>query len=216
MGELDGANRNISAADFARAAAGRLHASPRAHDGANGKGDHSIDPGPPMMDFDSPREAAVLIPILDQRGHATVLLTRRTDHLPTHAGQIAFPGGKIDPGDATPAEAAMREAKEEVGLDRCWINPIGYLDPYLSRTGYLITPVVSIVRRGFELSPNEGEVAEIFEVPLGFLMNADNHRQDHAVFRGARRTFYAMPYGERYIWGATAGILHQLYETVYG
>lgn len=215
MKQLNDPSRPITAADFARAAEGLLHADPIEHDPDNGKGDHTIDPGPPLNDG-SLREAAVLIPILDRHDHATVLLTQRTDHLPTHAGQISFPGGKIDASDAGPAEAALREAHEEVGLETRWITPIGFLDPYLSRTGYLIIPMVSIIQGDFELSPNEQEVADIFEVPLGFLMNADNHQRDHAVFGGVRRTFYAMPYGDRYIWGATAGILRQLYETVYG
>jgi len=209
------ATEGFSAAAFrARARPLLRPEAPRYHEPPGG-GDHALDKGPPLVETDTPREAAVLIPVVDRGDEATVLLTVRTDHLPSHAGQIAFPGGKIDDTDEGAVAAALREADEEIGLGAGWIEPIGFLDAYISTTGFRIIPVVSVVRPGFTLTVNEGEVADVFEVPLGFLMDAANHRQESAILRGSRRIFLAMPYGERYIWGVTAGILKQLYETVY-
>jgi len=179
-------------------------------------GDHTADmrlkfamPGGP------PKKAAVLIPVVDRGDEATVLLTQRTDHLPSHPGQISFPGGKVDDEDATAMNAALREAEEEIGLTTSHIDVIGNLNPYLSNTGFLIVPVVSIVTPGFKLVPNEGEVADIFEVPLKFLMSSRNHQKVSVMLRGQERMVFAMPYHDRYIWGVTAGILRLLYETVY-
>jgi 8-oxo-dGTP pyrophosphatase MutT (NUDIX family) len=159
------------------------------------------------------RPAAVLIPVVD-RPEPTVLLTQRTE-LPSHPGQIAFPGGKIDPHDATPADAAMREAKEEIGLARELIEPIGYLDLYLTFSGFRILPTVARVGPGYRLVLSEAEVADAFEVPLAFLMDAQNHALHSRDWKGVTRRYYAMPFGERYIWGVTAGILRNLYERLY-
>jgi 8-oxo-dGTP pyrophosphatase MutT (NUDIX family) len=160
------------------------------------------------------RPAAVLIPVV---GHAepTVLLTQRSAHLNDHAGQISFPGGKIDPTDASPLDAALREADEEIGLGREFIDPIGYLDLYATGFGFRILPTLARVKPGFKLRINEDEVDDAFEVPLAFLMNPANHQLHSKEFRGIERSYYAMPFAERYIWGATAGILRVLYERIY-
>jgi 8-oxo-dGTP pyrophosphatase MutT (NUDIX family) len=160
------------------------------------------------------RPAAVLIPVV---GHAepTVLLTQRSAHLNDHAGQISFPGGKIDPTDASPLDAALREAEEEIGLTREFIDPIGYLDLYATGFGFRILPTLARVKPGFNLRINEDEVDDAFEVPLAFLMNPANHQVHAKEFRGMQRSYYAMPFAERYIWGATAGILRVLYERIY-
>jgi 8-oxo-dGTP pyrophosphatase MutT (NUDIX family) len=159
------------------------------------------------------RPAAVLIAVVDHP-QPTVLLTQRAAHLNDHAGQISFPGGKIDPTDASPLDAALREADEEVGLDRSFIDPIGYLDLYATSFGFRILPTLARVRPGFRLRINEAEVDDAFEVPLSFLMNPANHQVHSKEFRGVERTYYAMPFAERYIWGATAGILRVLYERI--
>ena len=143
------------------------------------------------------------------------ILTQRSAHLNDHAGQISFPGGKIDPADASPRDAALREAWEEIGLDRSFIDPIGYLDVYGTGFGFRILPTVARVRPGFTLKINAAEVEDAFEVPLAFLMNPINHQIHSKEFRGMERSFYAMPFAERYIWGATAGILRVLYERIY-
>jgi len=160
------------------------------------------------------RRAAVLVPIVD-RPQPTVLLTQRSANLADHAGQIAFPGGKIDPTDATPLDTALREAKEEVGLPREFVEPIGYLGLYGTSFGFRILPTVARVMPGFKIRLNEGEVDDSFEVPLSFLMNPANHQVHNKEFRGTMRSYYAMPYGQRYIWGATAGMLRMLYERIY-
>jgi len=160
------------------------------------------------------RPAAVLIPVVDHP-EPTVLLTQRAAHLNEHAGQIAFPGGKIDATDASPLDTALREAWEEIGLPREFVEPIGYLDLYGTAFGFRILPTVERVKPGFTLKINEGEVVDAFEVPLAFLMNPENHQIHAKEFRGMERSYYAMPYAERYIWGATAGILRVLYERIY-
>ena len=160
------------------------------------------------------RPAAVLIPVVDH-AQPTVLLTQRAAHLNDHAGQISFPGGKIDATDASPLDAALREAEEEIGLGRQFIDPIGYLDLYGTSFGFRILPTVARVRPGFELRINAAEVDDAFEVPLAFLMDPANHQLHSKEFRGVERAYYAMPFAERYIWGATAGILRMLYERIY-
>jgi 8-oxo-dGTP pyrophosphatase MutT (NUDIX family) len=160
------------------------------------------------------RPAAVLIPVVDHP-EPTVLLTQRSPHLSNHAGQISFPGGKIDATDASPLDAALREAEEEVGLARNFVDPIGYLDVYGTAFGFRILPTLARVKPGFQLTINHGEVDDAFEVPLAFLMNPANHQIHAKEFRGIARSYYAMPFAERYIWGATAGILRLLYERIY-
>ena len=150
------------------------------------------------------RQAAVLIGIVE-REQPSVLLTTRAGHLADHPGQISFPGGKIDPKDISPMDAALREAKEEVGLARDFIDPVGYLDVYSTSFG----------RPGFDLTINPDEVDDAFEVPLAFLMDPANHKQGTKEYRGRLRYFYEMPYEQRYIWGATAGMLRVLYERIY-
>src|SRR5262249_21291217 len=157
--------------------------------------------------------AAVLVPVVD-RPEPQVLLTLRTE-LPSHPGQIAFPGGKIEAGDGTPALAAIREAAEEIGLPGDLIDPIGYLDLYLPFSGYRILPTVAPVRPDCGLTLNASEFADAFEVPLAFLMNAQNHALHSRDWKGIERKYYAMPFGEHYIWGVTAGILRNLYERIY-
>jgi 8-oxo-dGTP pyrophosphatase MutT (NUDIX family) len=161
------------------------------------------------------RPAAVLVPVVDRLA-PTVLLTQRTAELASHAGQVAFPGGKIDPGDESPVAAALREAKEEVGLPPVLVEPIGYLDLYLTFSGFRILPTVARVRPEFALKLNPREVVDAFEVPLDFLMNPDHHWRKTRDWKGIARDYYEMPFGERYIWGITAGILRNLYERVYG
>jgi 8-oxo-dGTP pyrophosphatase MutT (NUDIX family) len=161
------------------------------------------------------KPAAVLIPVVD-RAQPTVILTQRTADLSSHAGQIAFPGGKIDAKDDTPVGAALREAQEEVGLAPALIEPLGYLDLYLTFSGFRILPTVARVNPDFALAINPSEVTEAFEVPLAFLMTAQNYRRKSRDWNGIIRHYYEIPYQDRYIWGVTAGILRNLYERVYG
>jgi 8-oxo-dGTP pyrophosphatase MutT (NUDIX family) len=178
------------------------------------RGDLDLDPETwERAGVKATRPAAVLIPVVD-RPDPTVLLTLRTE-LPSHPGQIAFPGGKIETIDATPASAAMREAEEEIGLVHDLIEPIGYLDLYLTFSGFRILPTVARVRPDYHLALNADEVAEAFEVPLAFLMDVQNHALHSRDWKGIQRKYYAMPFGERYIWGVTAGILRNLYERIY-
>ncbi|MBB3771848.1 8-oxo-dGTP pyrophosphatase MutT (NUDIX family) [Angulomicrobium tetraedrale] len=180
------------------------------------RGDHELTPEfRAMVDIVAARAAAVLIPVI-ARPQPTVLLTLRSSHLPDHAGQIAFPGGKIDPQDRGPLDAALREAEEEVGLGRGFVAPLGYLDAYLSRTGFRIVPVVGLVQPDFGLTLNPGEVDEAFEVPLDFLMSPANHQRESREWLGLTRTFHAITYEQRRIWGITGGILRSLYDRIYG
>ena len=158
--------------------------------------------------------AAVLVPIV-AREILTVLFTQRTDAMPRHAGQIAFPGGKMEPKDDGPLATALREAHEEIGLEPQFVEPLGFLDSYRTGTGYRIVPVVAIVREGFELKLDPREVADAFEIPLAFLMDTRNHTTHTRTLAGAERRFYAMPFQERYIWGATAGILKNMHERLF-
>jgi len=179
------------------------------------RGDHDADPVMRAIDAVRPiRPAAVLVPIVD-RPEPTVLLTQRTTELSSHAGQIAFPGGKIDPIDESPLAAALREADEEIGLDRRLVHPIGYLDLYMTRLGYRIVPAVARVDPHFELTLNAAEVHDTFEVPLAFLMQPINHQRHSREWNGMVRHFYAIPFADRYIWGVTAGILRNLHDRIY-
>ena len=180
------------------------------------RGDLDLDPSVwERAGVAATKPAAVLVPVVD-RPQPAVILTMRTAELPSHAGQIAFPGGKIDQGDQGPLAAALREAQEEVGLDPGLVEPLGYLDLYLTFSGFRILPVVARVAPGYKLTLNASEVADAFEVPLDFLMGPENHQRHSRDWKGIQRHYYAMPYQERYIWGVTAGILRNLYERVYG
>ena len=169
--------------------------------------DESIGRRPVMI------AASVLIPLVARADGLTMLLTRRSDHLAAHAGQISFPGGRAEEVDVSPVDTALREAHEEIGLARRHVEIIGQLPDYLTGTGYHITPVVGLLTPPFELTADAGEVAEIFEVPLAHLMNGAHHqRLSIDLPAGGRRSFYAMPYERHFIWGATAGMLRNLFH----
>ena len=163
----------------------------------------------------APIQAAVLVPIV-MREQPTVLLTERTKHLSNHSGQIAFPGGKADKEDADASATALREAEEEIGLDPALVDVLGVLPHYVTGTAFIITPVIALVQPGFALSPNGYEVADVFEVPLEFLMNPSHHRRHAFEWEGVRREWFSMPYqdksAQRFIWGATAGMLRNFYR----
>jgi 8-oxo-dGTP pyrophosphatase MutT (NUDIX family) len=205
------AARPFSAADFRIRAAretGPYH-------GAD-YGDHRLNPG--LRDLivrDGLRDAAVLIPVVDREPEATVLLTQRTEKLRSHSGQVAFPGGRIDPTDASSEDAALRETSEEIGLPPAAIEVIGRMPDYVTGSGYRIAPVLGIVTPPFELVLNEHEVAAVFEVPLGFLMTGENHNRESRLWQERERFYYTMPYQGRFIWGVTAGIIRTLYERLY-
>ena len=179
------------------------------------RGDHDADPVMKKIAAVRPiRPAAVLVPIVDHP-EPTVLLTQRAQHLPDHAGQVSFPGGKIDQGDDSPLASALREAEEEIGLDRASVEPLGYLDLYLTTLGYRIVPTIARVKPGFMLTLNTSEVDASFEVPLAFLMDQANVQRHSRDWQGMTRHYYAITFGERYIWGVTAGILRNLYDRIY-
>ena len=171
--------------------------------------------GKAPADSPSLRDAGVLIPILEHDKETTVLFTRRTEHLSKHAGQISFPGGRVDSTDDGPLEAALRETHEEVGIEPHQVEVHGYLDTYETGTGFRIHPVVGFVDVTFTPTINEYEVAEVFEVPLSFLMDPNNHQRHSTEWKGRMREYYAIPYGDYYIWGATAGILVTMFRTVF-
>lgn len=201
----------FSAAGFRQ----RVAAQPLAHAGDD-FGDHRFNPGHPRLKLaKAPRDAAVLIPVVDHGHEATVLLSRRAEKLRNHSGQVAFPGGTIDPTDASPEAAALRETSEEIGLDSDYIEIIGRLPDYVSGSGYRIAPVLGIVRPGFSLTLNSDEVDAVFEVPLGFLMDPANHTRDSRMWNDLEWFYYEMPYGGQRIWGVTAGIIRTLYERLY-
>jgi len=201
----------FSAADFRRRAA--REAGPFASDDF---GDHRLNPGlREMIVRDGLRDAAVLVPVIDHGSEATVLLTQRNANLRSHSGQVAFPGGRIDAGDPSAEAAALRETMEEIGLPGDRIEVIGRLPDYVSGSGYRIAPVLSVVKPGFRLHLNPAEVDAAFEVPLAFLMDPANHHRQSRIWNQVERYFYEMPFGERYIWGVTAGIIRTLYERLY-
>jgi 8-oxo-dGTP pyrophosphatase MutT (NUDIX family) len=179
------------------------------------RGDHDADPVMRKIAEVRPiRPAAVLVPVVDHP-EPTVLLTQRAQHLPNHPGQISFPGGKMETSDATPLAAALRETDEEIGLDRGHVEPLGYLDLYMTTLGYRIVPVIARVKPGFTLKLNASEVDNVFEVPLAFLMDQANVQRHSRDWQGMTRHYYAITFGERYIWGVTAGILRNLHERIY-
>ncbi|MGB0920797.1 MAG: CoA pyrophosphatase [Alphaproteobacteria bacterium] len=167
---------------------------------------------------DKLKPAAVLIPLVERAAGLSVLLTERATHLNKHAGEVSFPGGRIEDDDAHPIAAALREAEEEVGLDPNWVEVAGILQPFHTGTGFRILPIVGFVEPRFEvheLPVDKSEVAEAFEVPLSFLMNADNHERHKIDYKGRTRHYYAMPYDGHYIWGATAGMLVNLFDVLF-
>ncbi|MFQ5765846.1 MAG: NUDIX hydrolase [Rhodospirillales bacterium] len=175
-------------------------------------GDHHLNPGMrPARDL---TPAAVLVALVNRAGGLTTLFTRRTENLENHAGQISFPGGHREPGDDTPEETALRETEEEIGLHRRHVEVIGRLGRYVTRTGFAVTPVVALVEPPFELEPDPREVEDVFEVPLSFLLDPANHERHAHEVGGQTREFYAMPYEGYYIWGATAGMLVNLYQVL--
>ena len=182
---------------------------------AKHRGDHDLNeigmrPPPPLV------PAAVLVPLISREDGFTILLTERAADMRAHAGQISFPGGRIDPEDATPEDAALREAHEEVGIPHDSAEIIGRLDTYEVRTGFAVTPVVGLIEPGFEIVFEPDEVADVFEVPLSFILDPTNHERRNRLIRGKRRYFYVLAFEERYIWGATAGMLINLYEVLTG
>ncbi len=179
------------------------------------RGDHDVDPVMQKIAEVRPvKPAAVLVPVVDPP-EPTVLLTQRAQHLPNHPGQISFPGGKIEKFDADPMDAALRETKEEIGIDRSLIEPLGYLDLYMTTQGFRIVPLIGRVKPGFTLKLNAGEVDNVFEVPLAFLMDQANMQRHSRDWNGMTRHFYAVTFEQHYIWGVTAGILRNLHERIY-
>ncbi len=180
--------------------------------GTDLRGDDDLSPG--FVKRDGPRvEAAVIVPIV-RRGSPQVLLTKRSADLKKHAGQISFPGGRIDPSDKGPVDAALRELEEEVAISRRQVDVVGRLNLYQTGTGFDITPIVGLLPANIAPVGNPGEVEEVFEVPLDYLMNRDHHRQESAIWRGVERHFFVIPYEGYNIWGATAGMLVNLAQVV--
>jgi len=165
---------------------------------------------------DEIRPAAVLVPVVAREEGLTVLFTRRTAHLHDHAGQISFPGGRAETGDGSAAQTALRETTEELGLAAARVEVLGELPKYVTVTGYRVTPVVGLVTPPLELRPDEFEVAEVFEVPLPFLLDPVNHQRNSVIYEGGHRRYFAVPYRQFYIWGATAGMLMNLHAFLAG
>lgn len=176
------------------------------------RGDHDLNPS--MLPPELLRPAAVLVPLVDREEGPSLIFTQRTAHLAAHAGQISFPGGGIEDCDADEEACALRETAEEIGLDPARVDVIGRLDTYVTRTGFRVTPVVGFVQPPFELAPDPFEVAEVFEVPLAFFLEPDSQHRHSRNVQGVERYFYAFPYEERYIWGATAGMLVNLCDVL--
>jgi 8-oxo-dGTP pyrophosphatase MutT (NUDIX family) len=219
---LDSSTDAFTEAGFrARAREGLLPApSPAIFDPRTGRalGPSDWDLNPEFKDdlavMASPRPAAVLVPIV-LRDPLTVLLTQRSHDMPSHPGQISFPGGKMETWDATPVACALRETREEIGVTPEFVETLGFLDSYRTGTGFQISPVVGFVRPGFAIALDPREVLEVFEVPLAFLMQTANHQKHTRDWRGRQRSYYAMPYEGRFIWGATAGMLKNLQQRLF-
>lgn len=204
-------NRDIIVARLNEATAGRW-GSGMARSERTERGDHDLNPG--MLKPTELKPAAVLVPIVARDDGMTVLLTQRTDHLNAHAGQISFPGGRAEEHDPSLEATALRETEEEVGLRVEHIELVGQLDVYVTRTGFEVTPVVGIVTPPFRIKPDPFEVADVFEVPLSFIVDPANHQKESRLHKGIKRQFYVLPYEDRYIWGATAGMLVNLSEVL--
>jgi 8-oxo-dGTP pyrophosphatase MutT (NUDIX family) len=179
-------------------------------------GDFTLNPGTQeWLVRPGLRDAAVLVPIVVHEAGASMILTRRSATLRKHTGQVAFPGGAIDPEDAGPVDAALREAEEEIGLPRALPEPLGVMPDYITGSGYRIRPVVALVPPGIAMTPNPDEVEEAFEVPFAHLMDPANHVRSSREWMGGERFYYEMPFHGHHIWGVTAGIIRAFYERVY-
>ncbi len=199
--------------EFRDLARERLHGAPPE---IPSRSDDDLNPEARMIPVgESPRPAAVLVPLVPRDNGLHMLLTQRQPHMRQHAGQVAFPGGRIDDTDLNPIAAALRETEEETGILPAFVEPLGFLDAYLTSTNYRVVPVVGLVRPGFAVNPHDAEVADVFEVPLAFLMNPLHHERHSREWKGLQRHYYAMPWQQRYIWGATAGMIRNLYALMY-
>ena len=205
-------NRELLQSRMARLGGAGGDHGPTAGAGIGERGDHELNPD--LKPEGELIDAAVLIPIVDRADGMTVLLTQRTEHLNDHAGQVSFPGGRVEAGDADPVATALRETEEEIGLAARHVEIVGQLEDYVVRTGFLVTPVVGLVAPPFTLELDSFEVAEVFEVPLAFVLDPANHERRSRVWNGAERFFYVLPFEDRYVWGATAGMLINLYEAL--
>lgn len=178
------------------------------------RGDHDLNPD--LLPSDPFTHAAVLVPLVERPHEFTILLTRRTDRLQAHAGQISFPGGRCEPGDCDAIATALREAEEEIGLARHLVTPVGRLDTYITRTGFEVIPIVALVAPPPILTPDPDEVSEVFEVPLAFVLDPASRQRHSRSYSGSIRHFYAFQWGDHYIWGATAGMLVNLADLLRG
>ncbi len=206
----------FTAEDVAELARARLYTEARFAPEDSAHSDLAIaGMNPPAELLAAAKPAAVLIPLLAREEGLTMLLTRRSAGLRQHSGQIAFPGGRIDADDDGPLGAALRAAEEEIGLAPRHVTPLGFLGPYFSTTGFRITPVVALMDAAAPLKPNAGEVDGVFEVPFAFVMDCANHQTHEREWQGQMRRYFAIPHGDHYIWGVTAGIIRMLWLRLY-